>query len=149
MDKRNSKTMARILGIGGLACAFIGSCSSAPGTLGGAQGGGVSSPIVIGGVNISGSGGSGGTSANTTAASGDANCGTSTSNMNRQPADLLLVVDRSGSMIDDIGSSNQCNTAGATCTSRWSTVSTALKTLLSQPIPGIQWGLKLFASDGY
>jgi hypothetical protein len=81
----------------------------------------------------------------------DANCGTQTSNMSQQPADLLLVLDRSGSMSDDIASNSSCTgkNAPANCATRWSTITTALTQVLTSSPAGVQWGLKFFTStDG-
>ena len=78
------------------------------------------------------------------------NCGITTSNLTQQPADLLLVLDRSGSMNDDIASDASCTGANApaNCTTRWSTMTTALNQVLTTSPAGVEWGLKFFTSPG-
>ena len=87
---------------------------------------------------------------------GDANCGVQTNSTSKQPADVLLVLDRSGSMGDDIaqdcscvntGSSSQACPNRSTCKDRWSTVSSAVTTTVTST-PDIHWGLKLFSTPG-
>jgi hypothetical protein len=78
------------------------------------------------------------------------NCGITTNGLTPQPADLLLVLDRSGSMSYDIGSDVYCTDAKApaNCTTRWSTVTTSLNQVLSSASGDVQWGLKFFTSPG-
>lgn len=85
----------------------------------------------------------------------DANCGSQTNSTTKQPADVLLVLDRSGSMADDIAEDCKCLDVGnsgsrdcadkSTCTDRWSTVSSAINTTVSST-PDIHWGLKLYST---
>lgn len=141
---------------------FFGGCDSTPpvgvgGTKGGSGAGGVvinTSPTGQG--SSTGAGGSGASSA---APTGDANCGTQTSGTSREPADVLLVLDRSGSMDESIseecycdpakangGGASACsNTAG--CTTRWTTVTSAVNTTIASTT-SIRWGLKFFTSPG-
>jgi hypothetical protein len=79
-------------------------------------------------------------------ASADANCGVQTQNPKPKPADLLLLLDRSGSMAYDIATDNNCNTGSTTCTQRWATVTASLQQVLATTPAGVQWGLKLFTS---
>jgi len=58
-------------------------------------------------------------------ASADANCGVQTQNPSVQPVDLLLVLDRSGSMSDDIASDATCGSR-AGCQARWPTITASL-----------------------
>jgi len=84
-----------------------------------------------------------------------ANCGQQTMNTSKQAVDVLLVLDRSGSMGDDIAqdckclsSSNSSNAACpnlTTCKDRWSTVSSAVTATVAST-PDILWGLKLFST---
>jgi hypothetical protein len=101
------------------------------------------------------SGGAGGSGTSGVPPTGDANCGSQTSSTSHEPADVLLVLDRSGSMADDIAqeckclsggssSSRACDT-GTTCKDRWSTVSSAVTTTV-QSTPDIRWGLKLYST---
>jgi hypothetical protein len=79
-------------------------------------------------------------------ASADANCGVQTQNPKPKPADLLLLLDRSGSMDYDIATDKNCNVGSTTCTQRWATVTTSLQQVLAATPTGVQWGLKLFTS---
>jgi hypothetical protein len=80
----------------------------------------------------------------------DANCGMQTENPTTQPADLLLVLDRSGSMDDDIASNSLCGGRGApaNCTARWPTLTAAVNQVVGASPAGLQWGLKFFTSPG-
>ena len=87
---------------------------------------------------------------------GDANCGSQTNSTTQQPADVLLVLDRSGSMNNDIAEECKCTGSSSgsdpcpdqtTCRDRWTTVSGALDSTLAST-PDIQWGLKLYSSSG-
>jgi hypothetical protein len=99
------------------------------------------------------SGGSGGSGTSGVPPSGDANCGSQTSSTSHEPADVLLVLDRSGSMSYSIAEDCYCTSSGggtvcsntSNCTTRWSTVSSALQTTLTST-PTIHWGLKLYSS---
>jgi hypothetical protein len=117
---------------------------------GGSGGSGIdlhTSPTSAGNAGNSGSAGS--------PPSGSANCGQQTMNASKQAADVLLVLDRSGSMGDDIAqdckclsSSNSSSSACAnltTCKDRWSTVSSAVTATVSST-PDLHWGLKLFST---
>ena len=87
----------------------------------------------------------------------DANCGEQTSNTTKLPTDVLLVLDKSGSMsesiADDCCCSSSCtNTTGAStcsgtsnCTERWPALTSAVDATISGAT-GINWGLKLFSS---
>jgi hypothetical protein len=68
--------------------------------------------------------------------------------MDQQPADVLLVLDRSGSMNWAIDSNQDCGAAGlfTSCQKRWTSVTSAVDTVLSSNIGGLRWGLKLFGS---
>lgn len=79
-------------------------------------------------------------------ASADANCGVQTQNPKPKQVDLLLVLDRSGSMAYDIASGSNCNVGSTTCTQRWATVTASLKQVLATTPASVQWGLKLFTS---
>jgi hypothetical protein len=98
--------------------------------------------------------GAGGNSGNTP--TDDANCGSQTNNTTKQPADVLLVLDRSGSMNNDIAEECLCVGSGgsvpacadkSTCKDRWTTVSSAVVATVSST-PDIQWGLKLYTTSG-
>jgi hypothetical protein len=74
----------------------------------------------------------------------------------REPADVLLVLDRSGSMNYSIDKECSCDPLSnpnvvcadtSNCTTRWSSLVTALASTLSST-PLLHWGLKLFSSPG-
>ena len=89
------------------------------------------------------------------APTGDANCGSSTSSTSQQPADVLLVLDRSGSMDYSIQEDCYCDAAKAgggqtcsntsNCSTRWPALTSAVNATLTSTA-GISWGLKLFSS---
>jgi hypothetical protein len=104
--------------------------------------------------DASGSGNGGGGSAPT----GDANCGSQTSSTSKEPVDVLLVLDRSGSMSESIAEDCCCarscaSSTGksvckdtASCTERWPALTSAVNTAIAGT-PEINWGLKLFSSS--
>jgi hypothetical protein len=64
------------------------------------------------------------------------------------PPDVLIVLDRSGSMdqkIDGTNCNNACKTAGM---SKWIQMTGALNAFIPTVETSVNWGLKLFASDG-
>jgi hypothetical protein len=79
--------------------------------------------------------------------SADANCGNSATTMTQVPADLLLVLDRSGSMTNSISDDTICD-PGSGCSQRWATMVAAMRAVLASSPASIQWGLKLFSSPG-
>ena len=89
---------------------------------------------------------------------GDANCGSATSTATRQPADVLLVLDRSGSMDYSIAEDCYCTQqsgGGGTvcsntsnCTTRWPSLTSAVDATLTATTGSINWGLKLYSSTG-
>jgi hypothetical protein len=124
---------------------FQGGATQSLGSAGGAGGSiTITLPTGDGGAGAGGVTGAGGT----TEPSADANCGTQTSNASQQPADVLLVLDRSGSMSDDIATNGTCTGRGApaNCMARWPTMTTALNQVFAASPNGVQWGLKFFAS---
>ena len=114
----------------------------------GGHGGGGSSAI-IGTLPTGGSGGSLSSSSSVVVPpTGDANCGTQTQNPTAQPVDLLLVLDRSSSMSNDIATDSACSTGrgAAACTTKWSTMTASLTQVFAASPAGVQWGLKFFTS---
>jgi von Willebrand factor type A domain len=88
----------------------------------------------------------------------DSNCGNITSRTTRQPVDVLLVLDRSGSMDYSIAQDCYCAMPTGTqygslcadttnCTTRWNAVKPAVATTLSNA-SYVNWGLKFFPSAG-
>ena len=126
---------------------FVG-CGS-PGSLGQSGGGGTAGTVVVKlDANPSGSsnGGNGGGGSTGSAPNPDANCGSITSNTSHLPADVLLVLDRSGSMNYSTDSDSNCNGGG--CTARWPALTSAVGATLTATSGSINWGLKLFSSTG-
>jgi hypothetical protein len=140
---------------------FFAACSSTPppvgaaGTSGGGGAGGLTINTTPPGQAGSGGGGTGATTVVTP--TGDANCGTQTSGTSRQPADILLVLDRSGSM--DYSTADDCYCDAATagrngtvcsnttnCSQRWPALTSAVDATLTATSGSISWGLKLFTS---
>jgi len=113
-----------------------------PGSGGGSTG--ATSIKLDGSVSSQGAGGGGGSSVITP--TGDANCGSAKSGTSRQPADMLLVLDRSGSMSNSTSADTACNGAG--CVDRWTAVTSAVTTTLTATAGSVNWGLKLFSSTG-
>jgi hypothetical protein len=61
------------------------------------------------------------------------------------PPDILLVLDRSGSMREDL-TGMACGNAGCGATSKWTIATTTLEAFLPTVETTVNWGLKLFAS---
>ena len=137
---------------GGASASASGGATSEGAAGGGGNGAGSQSAIVTilpsGGANGIWDTGSG--DAAVLPAAPDANCGMQTQNPSAQPVDLLLVLDRSGSMSDDIASNTACGGRGApaNCTPRWPTLTAAVNQVVATSPAGIQWGLKFFTSPG-
>jgi hypothetical protein len=133
-----------------IACSGVGSpkpVGEQPGPVEGAGGaGGASLTLVVGtGGIFTEPGLTGGNPAPTA----EENCGNSAKNMTQVPADLLLVLDRSGSMTNDIASDNPCTTGSTTCAERWSTMIQAMRIVLAGSPASINWGLKFFSSPSW
>jgi hypothetical protein len=77
----------------------------------------------------------------------DANCGATRNPTMRLPPDLLLVFDRSGSMLADPATGRNCMPA-ATCPSKWNQATAAVNMAVTSSQTMIRWGLKLFTSNG-
>ena len=102
--------------------------SSAAGTAGAAgTGSGVSGTTGTAGViSIGGSGGTG----------GERTCGLQNFDVERKPAEILLLLDRSKSMIEDTTSDG--------VTLKWNAVIPALKQVIMDTNAAVSWGLKVF-----
>jgi len=70
-----------------------------------------------------------------------ANCGVMSITTTKQPADVLLVQDKSGSMDMDASGAN-CNTPGC---SKWDQMTPALIQVVTQTQADVRWGLKFFS----
>jgi hypothetical protein len=136
-----------------------GSGGSTPSTGGTAGSGGRSGTggamLDGGGSGVGGSGGGSGEAGSTADAAW--NCGVMMLSPSRVPTDVLLLLDRSGSMQYSLDEDCNCPSIGTggsagntcsnttNCTDRW----TAIKSAVGQTItdnPQIHWGLKLFSS---
>lgn len=84
--------------------------------------------------------------ADAAAATGDANCGSTTSKLEKQPADLLLVLDRSTSMTQAMDSTSNCAADATNCAQRMATMKASLKAVLEASPDEVHWGLKLFST---
>jgi hypothetical protein len=80
--------------------------------------------------------------------SADAACGSTTASLAKQPADLLLVLDKTGSLNRAMDSTTNCATGSTTCQQRWATLVYGLDTVLAGSSPDVNWGLEVFNSDG-
>jgi hypothetical protein len=72
-------------------------------------------------------------------------CGITTASLSRLPPEILLVLDRSPSMIEETADGPACQTR--TCGTRWQEVTSALAPALDKTQSGINWGLKTFPDD--
>jgi hypothetical protein len=115
-----------------------------------ASGGGAGTAAGVGGSRSTATG-AGGTGVVVDAAPAtptmDANCGATRNTAMRVPPDLLLVFDRSGSMLEDPTTGDDCAPA-ATCPSKWNQATTAVNTAVAGSQTTIRWGLKLFSTNG-
>ena len=143
-DLRLDRIMPFWLGIAIAACSSPSSLGSPDGPegSGGASGGVQIVPPSGGGGAKSGIDGGG------PAPTFDANCGNSASTMTQLPADLLLVLDRSGTMTNNIADDNLCDTSTGLCAQRWATMIQAMQVVLAGSPASIQWGLKFFSTPG-
>src|SRR5262245_15182642 len=114
-----------------LACALLLSCDSNGNGIGLNGGGGNGSG---GNGNGNGGNGNGGTGGGPTETN---NCGQKKYDLKRQPAELLLVLDRSGSMDQSIMKNGP---------SKWSQMAPAVDQVVMATQGGIFWGLKTFPS---
>jgi hypothetical protein len=131
---------------------FFSGCGSTPpvggGTGAAVSGGGAPMLKLDGGNPISQAGSGGGAGSSGIAPTGDANCGTQPFGTSHQPADVLLVLDRSGSMAYDTAADSNCARGSTTCTARWPALTSAVNATLTATSGSISWGLKLFSSTG-
>ena len=72
------------------------------------------------------------------------NCGVTTNEMTKQPANLLLVLDRSSSMTYGMDTNTACRDSN--CVARWPTMKTALAQVLTISANDVNWGLKFFST---
>jgi hypothetical protein len=75
----------------------------------------------------------------------DANCGLRTFGLDKLPPDLLIVLDRSGSMVNK-ATGGSCDLPGAMCGSRWVEMTKAINQVVAATQTSIRWGLKFFTN---
>lgn len=117
----------------GTACALVSGCDRQPlDTRAGGGGGG-------GTTGIGAIGGGGGGSNRPICASIEQRAG-------RVPADILILLDASGSMNDD--ASNTTCSGGCGASSKWALAAAEINKIVSETDQSTNWGLKLFADGG-
>jgi hypothetical protein len=125
-----------------IACAF----DPGQNPLGGGPSGAGSMVFVtgIGGMlgNPTGGGGTGNIVTNT--------CGEQVQQANKLPADILIVLDRSGSMDNDVADKacGSNRSGGCGTNSKWGLMTPALKQVVAATDTSVNWGLKFFADAG-
>jgi Mg-chelatase subunit ChlD len=122
--------------------------ASAVTPLGGAK------PIPLSVAGNSNTGGTTGAGGDTGSVPSDTdNCGSQTQNTKHQLVDIILVLDRSGSMLYNISEDCYCNQAAGSpvcknttsCSTRWANVSSGIESAVSST-PFLQWGLKVYST---
>jgi hypothetical protein len=73
------------------------------------------------------------------------NCGLQTIPIENIPPDLLIILDKSGSM-GELADGTKC-AAGAACQSKWLDMTAAINQVVGQTQATIRWGLKYFANN--
>jgi hypothetical protein len=134
-------------GLGALSCGegsdVVGSGTGA-GAGNGTGSGGAAGDFKLGNPGAAGSGTSGGTPGAAGKSGGsttgpDNTCGIQRQNLAKLPGELLLVLDRSGSMAEPFASA-----AGMRGAQKWTEVTGALDQVIMRTQAGILWGLKLY-----
>jgi hypothetical protein len=112
----------------------------------GSSGTGASSGLGTGGIGNFGGSSSGANSGQGGLgnAGGGMECGEVDMPSSKLPPDILIVLDRSGSMQQDPTTGQNCTTPGC---SKWDQVTSAINMVLSQTDTSVNWGLKLFGSS--
>jgi hypothetical protein len=106
--------------------------------------GGGNRPVTGIGGSIGGPTGGGGTGAVTNS------CGEQVHEASKLPPDILIVLDRSGSMDNDI-TDKGCNgnrSGGCGTSSKWGLMTPAIKQVVTATDTSVNWGLKFFADPG-
>jgi hypothetical protein len=119
-------------------------CGFAPAASGGS---GASSGTPLGTAASSGSGTGlvgGGAAQNGHAAVTGMNCAMVQQPLAKLPPDILIILDASGSMNNDISDAN-CGNNGCGATSKWAQMTPAINTVVNMTQGTVNWGLKFFA----
>ncbi|HEY0709617.1 MAG TPA: vWA domain-containing protein [Polyangia bacterium] len=85
--------------------------------------------------------GNGSSSANPNTPTESMNCGLRSINLERRPADIMVVLDRSGSMLETV-------MVNGMAVPKWGEVVSALDTVLMRTQSQVSWGLKMFPMGG-
>jgi hypothetical protein len=76
----------------------------------------------------------------------EAGCASVSRSVHQLPADVLIVLDKSGSMRDDAQGNHCMGPAGCGAASKWALVTAALDQVVAMTDSTVNWGLKLFAT---
>ncbi len=108
-----------------------------------------SGPSGTGNAHVTGIGGTIGNPTGSGGGTGQA-CGEQVHQANKLPPDILIVLDRSGSMDNDVTDKgcNGNNSGGCGATSKWALMTPAIKQVVSATEGTVNWGLKYFADAG-
>jgi von Willebrand factor type A domain-containing protein len=151
---RQSRRIALPVAFGG---ALLMSCTFSPGPAGstapstgsatgtGNVGAGTSSGTAGAGPATGATGTSGATGTTGPSATGP-NCGLMQYGLQNVPPDLLLILDKSGSMANQ-PDDTPCMGGGATCETKWGDMAAGLNMVVTQTATTIRWGLKFFSSN--
>jgi len=118
-------------------------CGFAPAAQGGGSGNSSGTPLGTGASNGTGLVG-GGAAQNGHAAVTGMNCAMVQQPLAKLPPDILIILDASGSMNNDI-SDTSCGNNGCGATSKWAQMIPAINMVVSQTETTVNWGLKFFA----
>jgi len=88
----------------------------------------------------------GGVGSDGTVATADSHCDSIVATPNKLPPDILIVLDRSGSMNNDI-TDKPCNGACPAPGSKWTQMTAAIKQAVMASETTVKWGLKFFGND--
>lgn len=133
-----TRPLISLFAAAGLAACTAGTNAPGPGT-GGSSAGGTSPAGTAGTTGRGGSGtgtGGNGLTFDASTSDGPATCGLQTFDLKRKPAEILLVLDRSKSMIED--------TVADGVTKKWDAALPALKQVIMDTDTSVSWGLKVF-----
>ena len=160
MGRSTFGSLAVIAAIAFAACGYKPAGSVSPTAKGGSSAGGTS-----GAGGVGGGGGAGGSGGSTNGRGGmtpiiildagpgaDRNCGEKSKMAMKVPPEVLIVLDRSGSMNEDI-SGGTCADGGVGAqqgcgaTSKWALITPAIKQVVAETDSDVHWGLKYFPDN--
>ena len=140
MPRSNALVIA--VGLFAATCYGFAGCGFAPAGSGGGSGASSGGPLGTGASNGGGLVG-GGAAQNGHGAVTGMNCAAVQQPVAKLPPDILIVLDASGSMNNDI-SDMSCNN-GCGATSKWAQMTPAINTVVQMTEGTVNWGLKFFA----